>query len=291
MDKKVSPQTNDAPVTMIDPAPRVSLTDEIDARRLTPLVLTCETLHPTDPLEPPVADRQGRVPGFSQDALSGLTVLLVGAGALGGEIAEGLVRKGVGTLEIVDFDTVALPNLNRQFFFKQDLYKSKAWALARNLYPHGAMGTKIIAWNLSFEQLLESGTNPACDVVISAVDDGRTRVAIAKFALERRIPALFGGASTGADYAQLFVQEPGKACFGCAFPDEVTAARSPCPGSPAIKDLFKGLAWLALYAVDSLVMDRPRTWQLHTLCPANAEFTQSGPVQIRSDCPICGGQS
>ena len=123
MDKEVIPQINDEPVTVIEPAPRVSMTDEIDARRLTPLALTCATVQPTDPLEASVGDRQGRVPGFSQDALSGLTVLLVGAGALGGEIAEGLVRKGVGTLKIVDFDTAALPNLNSQFFFNLCLTK------------------------------------------------------------------------------------------------------------------------------------------------------------------------
>jgi len=254
-----------------------------------PLSIRCRTVEPSDPLEAGVADRQERVPGFSQDALSDLTVLLVGAGALGGEIAEGLVRKGVGTLKILDFDTVALSNLNRQFFFPEDLYEPKAWALARNLEPHGVMGTRIIAWDLSFEEACEREVDIECDMVISAADDDRTRVAISKFARERDVPAMFGGASVAADNAQLFVQEVGGACFGCAFPDEINDERTPCPGSPAIKDLFKQLAGLALYAVDSLVMDRPRYWHLHTLCPSNAEFTVSSPVKRRPDCPLCGG--
>jgi molybdopterin-synthase adenylyltransferase len=254
-----------------------------------PLTLRCATAESCDPLEPGVGDRQDRVPGFSQEALSNLSVLLVGAGAMGGEIAEGLVRKGVGTLRILDFDTVALSNLNRQFFFRQDVYEPKAWALARNLEPHGLMGTKIIAWNLSFEQACEQQVELDCDVVISAVDDGQTRVAISRFAREQGIPALFGGASTTADYAQLLVQEVGGACFGCMFPDEVGDERSPCPGSPAIKDLFKGLAWLALYAVDSLAMDRPRNWHLHTLCPSDAAFTVSSVVDRLPNCPLCGG--
>lgn len=254
-----------------------------------PLSLQCQSVNPTDPLEASVEDRQERVPGFSQQALSGLTVLLVGAGAMGGEIAEGLVRKGVGKLISLDFDTVTLSNLNRQFFFPKDIYQPKAWALARNLEPHGAMGTKIVAWNLSFEQAQERGVDLDCDVVISAVDAGQTRVAISRFATARNIPALFGGASTTADCAYVFVQEPGKACFGCAFPDEAKDTRNPCPGSPAIKDLFKGLASLALYAVDSLFMDRPRNWQLYTLHPSDAEFTYSGAIERRPDCPICGG--
>jgi len=260
-----------------------------DSPLLSPITLCCATAESCDPLESGAGERQQRVPGFSQEALSNLTVLLVGAGAMGGEIAEGLVRKGVGTLKILDFDTVALSNLNRQFFFKEDLYNPKSLALARNLKPHGFMGTRIIAWNLSFEQACEEQVELDCGVVISAVDDGRTRVAISRFARERRIPALFGGAATTADFAQLLVQEVDGPCFGCAFPDEVGGERNLCPGSPAIKDLFKGLAWLALYAVDSLIMDRPRYWNLHTLCPSEATFTESSMVERRADCPLCGG--
>ena len=256
---------------------------------LSPTAYQCPTLAPSDPLEAGVGDRQGRVPGFSQEALSNLTVLLVGAGAMGGEIAEGLVRKGVGTLKILDFDTVEISNLNRQFFFEEDLYSPKSLALAYNLAPHGFLGTLIISWCLTFEEACKMPVEVDCDIVISAVDDGRTRVAISEYAKERGIPALFGGAAVTADFAQLFVQEVDGACFGCAFPDEVGNARNTCPGSPAIKDLFKGLAWLALYAVDSLVMDRPRYWNLHTLCPSEATFTESSMVERRADCPLCGG--
>lgn len=254
------------------------------------LSLRCQRLESSNPIdEPSPEDRQARVPGFSQAALSGQTVLVAGAGALGGTIAEGLVRKGVGTLKILDFDTVSLSNLNRQFFFAQDLYKSKAWALARNLVPHGVMGTKIIAYNLSFENALEAGVDLSCDVIVCAVDDGQSRIALSKFSLERQIPVVFGGASTTADYANLFVQEVGGACYACAFPDEIDGQRTPCPGSPAIKDLFMQLGGLMVYAIDTLFMERRRTWTLHTLCPADAAFTRSGMVDRRADCPICGG--
>jgi len=252
-----------------------------------PLSLQCAMFETSDPLEASVADRQTRVPGFSQETLSRLTVLVVGAGALGGEIAEGLVRKGVGILKILDFDVVEPSNLCRQFFIRQDLYQPKAWALARNLAPHGFMGTRITAWNLSFEEACEQEIDLKCDLAISAVDDGRTRVAISRFATKRGIPALFGGASASADYAQLFIQEVGQACFGCVFPDEVGDERSPCPGSPAVKDIFKALAGIALYSVDSLIMDRPRSRNWHTYCPSDAMFTESSRMARRPDCPLC----
>lgn len=269
---------------------RSAVAEKQPQRAHAPLILRCAAPQPADGQgEKPVEDRQSRVPGFSQDVLSQLTVLVVGAGALGGEIAEGLVRKGVGTLKILDFDTVELSNLNRQFFFPRDVHQPKAWALARNLEPHGAMGTRIIAWDLSFENAQSAGVDLWCDIVVSAVDDAQTRTAIAQFAREKRIPAVFGGASVQADFANLFVQEVDGACFGCAFPEDVAGERTPCPGSPAIKDLFKQLGGLALYAIDSLVMKRPRDWNVYGICPANAEFTRSGWIKRRPDCPICGG--
>jgi molybdopterin/thiamine biosynthesis adenylyltransferase len=256
-----------------------------------PLVLRCQKPKARDDDHPGVADRQARVPGFSQEALSELTILLVGAGALGGEIAAGLVRKGVGVLKILDFDTVDLSNLSRQFFLICDVGSPKAWALARNLQPHGAMGTRILAWNLSFENALGYGVDLSCDVAISAVDDGDTRSAIARFAREQRVPAIIGAASEQADYANLFIQEVRGTCYWCGFPGASSEGRTPCPGSPAIKDLFMQLGGLAVYAVDTLFMERPRAWNLHSLCPADATFTMSARVEPRPDCPVCGGAS
>ena len=41
-------------------------------------------------------------------------VALFGIGGVGGACAEALVRAGIGTLTVVDADTVAMSNLNRQ---------------------------------------------------------------------------------------------------------------------------------------------------------------------------------
>ena len=245
-----------------------------------PLRLRCQTLQ--------IDNRQEQVPGFSQSALSKLTVLLVGAGALGGEIAECLVRKGVGTLKILDFDTVEPSNLDRQFFFANDIDSPKAWALARNISPHGVIGTRIIAYDLSFQVACEVGVDIDCDVIVSAVDDGEARADISRYGLRKQLPVIFGCASQEANFAKAFVQEDGGACFACACPDEADGSRTPCPGSPSIKDLFMLLGSYMVYAIDTLFMQRPREWNLHTFCPRDAAFTQSRRVERRADCPICG---
>src|SRR5689334_20962826 len=54
-----------------------------------------------------------------QARLAAARVLLVGCGALGGTIAEQLVRAGVGHLRVIDRDIVELTNLQRQVLFDE----------------------------------------------------------------------------------------------------------------------------------------------------------------------------
>ena len=58
---------------------------------------------------------------------------IAGCGGLGSNIAHMLTRSGIGKLILADFDTVVMSNLNRQFFFIDDLGKNKVDALEQNL--------------------------------------------------------------------------------------------------------------------------------------------------------------
>ncbi|MBN2414354.1 sulfur carrier protein ThiS adenylyltransferase ThiF [bacterium] len=77
------------------------------------------------------------VPGMTE-RLQGAVVAVAGCGGLGSNAAVALARAGVGTLILADYDTVEPSNLNRQFFFRGDLGRTKTRALAahlRNINP------------------------------------------------------------------------------------------------------------------------------------------------------------
>lgn len=68
-------------------------------------------------------------------------VAIVGLGGLGSNAAVWLARLGVGNLTLIDFDKVELSNLNRQYYFLQDVGEYKASALhklLRQINPYGA---------------------------------------------------------------------------------------------------------------------------------------------------------
>ena len=71
--------------------------------------------------------RQQLIPDWNQESLSEATVLILGVGATGSFVASNLAMSGVGSLILVDYDTIELSNLNRQLLFRtEDIGKNKA---------------------------------------------------------------------------------------------------------------------------------------------------------------------
>ncbi len=62
-----------------------------------------------------------------------MRVGIAGAGGIGSNVAFQLVRAGVKRLKIVDFDRIDSSNLNRQFYFADQVGQTKAPALVQNL--------------------------------------------------------------------------------------------------------------------------------------------------------------
>lgn len=58
---------------------------------------------------------------------------IAGAGGLGSNCAANLVRVGFNKLKIIDFDVVEMSNLDRQFYFADQIGMSKVHALRQNL--------------------------------------------------------------------------------------------------------------------------------------------------------------
>lgn len=68
-----------------------------------------------------------------RERFEGARVAICGLGGLGSNVAIALARSGVGTLDLFDFDTVDISNLNRQQYEVDQLGLPKTQALPANL--------------------------------------------------------------------------------------------------------------------------------------------------------------
>ena len=241
-----------------------------------------------------VADRQERIPGFSQEALTKCTVVCAGAGGLMSAIGEGLARKGVGRILLCDADTAEPSNLNRQKFYKRDLWKNKALRLARNLARESFLGSTVSGVSLNFMEAVEAGLIGPFDCIICGIDDELAREEIAEFALTSGIPLIMTAVSGDGDGGYVHVQKPGGACWGCAFPRrqklraDLSSYRAPCPGSPAIKDILMLVGGAVIYALDALFMDRPISWNYREFHLAGFMPDRVLSIERRPECQLCG---
>lgn len=94
---------------------------------------------------------------------------VAGLGGLGSNVLCHLVRAGVRRFTAADFDVVAASNLNRQFFFADQVGRKKTAALAENLRR---IDPEL---ELDFRDLKLTGENiqelfADCDVVVEAFD-------------------------------------------------------------------------------------------------------------------------
>jgi molybdopterin-synthase adenylyltransferase len=236
---------------------------------------------------PGALDRQVRVPGFDQDRLSDSRIVCIGAGGLMGHIAPTLVRKGVGALRILDHDEVEVSNLNRQRFYPSDVGENKAVALVRNLRSECTCGTTLEAFPMPLEEAVERGIELHCAVAVVGVDNSPARVVASRHFRALRVPVVFCAVSADAEHGYAFVQHPDGPCFGCLFPDELNDNHYPCPATPAIADILQAVSGLVLYAVDSCLMARARSWNYRRLNLSDGQWDACLQLARRSDCTLC----
>jgi sulfur carrier protein ThiS adenylyltransferase len=106
--------------------------------------------------------------------LSKFRVGIAGAGGLGSNCAVALVRSGIGTLVISDFDIIEEANLNRQFYFPEQIGMEKTKALKENLLRI-SKATEIIANQITLTPQNIPAIYSGCDVIVEAFDSAEMK--------------------------------------------------------------------------------------------------------------------
>jgi molybdopterin/thiamine biosynthesis adenylyltransferase len=116
--------------------------------------------------------------GPGQQALKAARVLIVGAGGLGAPAALYLAAAGVGTLGLIDPDTVALSNLQRQVLYAgADIGRAKTAAAAERLAALNSE-IEIVALDEALTPQNGRGHVRGYDLVLDGTDDFAVRFAV-----------------------------------------------------------------------------------------------------------------
>jgi molybdopterin-synthase adenylyltransferase len=179
-------------------------------------------------------DRQMLIPGFGkegQEKLKKAKVFLAGAGGLGSPAAYYLAAAGIGTIIIVDHDTVDLSNLNRQILhWEENIGKSKADSAARKLSGFNS-NIKIKALSATIDASNAADLVGDADVIVDAMDNLPTRYLLNQTAQQKNIPFIHG-AVYGFEGRAMTVLPGKSACLNCLYHGaEVPKAKFPVIGA------------------------------------------------------------
>lgn len=121
--------------------------------------------------------------------LSSARVALFGVGGVGSSAAEGLIRGGVGALDLIDSDTVSITNINRQLCaLTSTVGKLKVEVVAgrmRDINPEA----KIETYPIFF--LPDTDFDFSCyDYIVDAVDTVSAKIEIAQRAIRAGVPVI-----------------------------------------------------------------------------------------------------
>mgnify|MGYP000202099290 CR=1 FL=1 len=217
--------------------------------------------------------------------------LIVGAGGLGSPAALYLAAAGVGTITLLDHDTVDLTNLQRQIAHttaragtsKVESAKAAMQAINPEVNIH-AVCERATATSLE-PYVLEA------DVVLDCTDNFVTRHAI-NAACARHGKPLVSGSAVRMD-GQLSVYHPASStnapCYACVFPPDTTFEETRC----ATMGVFAPLVGIigSMQAAEALKLlsgaGRPLTGRLLMLDGRAMEFNEMR-VGREASCSVCG---
>jgi molybdopterin-synthase adenylyltransferase len=224
------------------------------------------------------------VGGPGQQRLKAARVLVVGAGGLGAPLIQYLAAAGIGTLGIVDDDTVALSNLQRQVVHDtaaigRPKVESARDAVAR-LNPHVAVATHALRLTSENAEALVA----EYDVIADGSDNFPTRYAVSDACFHARRPLViaavgqFDGSvttlkpyETGADgtpnptYRCLFPEAPPDGLLPTCAQAGILGALTGVIGSLQALEVIKEVVGIGIGLVGRLILYDARGTRFETI--------------------------
>ncbi len=224
--------------------------------------------------------------GPGQQKLAAARVLIVGAGGVGGPAALYLAAAGVGTITLVDPDTVALSNLQRQILFTgDDIGRPKVEAGAERLTAlNPRVHIETVAGPLAADNARTLITGH--DVVLDGTDDFHTRFAVNAACVAEGVPLVSGALGRWSGQVGAFTGRP---CYQCLVP-EIPPDAETCARVGVVGALAGVVGAMAALETIKLITGagEPLTGRL-MLYEGLSATARTVRITADPDCPVCSG--
>ncbi len=223
-----------------------------------------------------------------QRKLRSSSVLVIGAGGLGGPVALYLALAGVGKIGLVEFDIVDLSNLQRQVLHQTaDIDRPKIVSAKETLQAHNPH-VDVVMHHMPITSDNAMEIIKDYDIVVNGADNFATRYLV-NDACYLSGKTLVDGAILLFD-GQATVYKPGQGCYRCLYPDPpppglvpscaeagVLGAITGIVGSIQATEVFKQILGIGNPLVNRLLLVDALTMEFRTM-------------KLRRDpkCPLCG---
>jgi adenylyltransferase/sulfurtransferase len=224
-----------------------------------------------------------------QQRLKAAKVLCVGTGGLGSPLALYLAAAGIGTLGLVDFDTVDSSNLQRQIIHstkdigrkKIDSAQEKLNALnpALNVVKHDTMLTSANALEI-FAQY---------DIIADGTDNFQTRYLVNDACVLLNKPNAYGSIFRFEGQASVFATKEGP-CYRCLYPEPPPPGLVPSCAEGGVLGILPGLVGvIQATEVIKLILGKgePLIGRLLLVDALSMRFREL-KLRKNPECPVCG---
>ncbi|MSQ11230.1 MAG: molybdopterin-synthase adenylyltransferase MoeB [Dehalococcoidia bacterium] len=223
-----------------------------------------------------------------QRKLLGSKVLIVGAGGLGSPSAVYLALAGVGTIGLVDFDTVDLSNLQRQILHHDaDVGRPKVESAKKTMLAYNP-DTKVVTHQTRLTSENAMDIIPQYDVVVNGADNFPSRYLVNDACYLAGKPLVDGSILIFDGQATVFI--PGKGCYRCLFPQPPPPGSVPSCAEAGVLGAMTGLVG-SIQAVETLKLlmgiGDSLASRLLIIEGLSMEFREMR-LRRNPECPLCG---
>jgi len=215
-------------------------------------------------------------------------VLIIGAGGLGSPVAVYLGLAGVGTLGIVDFDTVEVSNLQRQILhYEDDIGKSKVLSAQQTLAAYNS-DVKVVGHEEPLNSENAMGIIAQYDIVVNGADNFPARYLVNDAAYLSNKPLVDGSILLFDGQSSVFM--PGQGCYRCLFPTPPPPGVVPSCAEAGVLGALPGMVG-SIQAVETIKLilgaGEPLVGRLLLIDALTMEF-RTVKIRRNAQCPLCG---